>query len=170
MAEKPQPLHFTCGQYKQLEDSINKHKDRPGPLMPVLHDAQEIFGCIPIEIQKIIGQALGESVAKINGIVTFYSRFSLTPKGKHVIGVCLGTACYVKGSKQILDTAEAELKIKAGETTKDGKFTLEATRCIGACGLAPVYTIDEEVHGGADGKHLMNEIRELMKEENDDQK
>ena len=119
-------------------------------------------------MQKVISNALDESISKINGIVTFYSRFSLEPKGKHIIGVCLGTACYVKGSKQILDTAEAELKIKAGETTKDGNFTLEATRCIGACGLAPVYTIGEEVHGIADGKHLMNEIRELIKDEKND--
>ena len=161
--------HFSCTQYARLEESIKKHSKQPGPLMPVLHDAQEIFGCIPIEVQKIISKALNESVSKINGIVTFYSRFSLTPKGKHVVGVCLGTACYVKGSKQILDTAEAELKIKAGQTTKDQMFTLEATRCIGACGLAPVYTIGEEVHGVADGKHLMEEIRAIIKGDNDDQ-
>jgi len=168
LSDKMKKYNFTCEQYAKLDESIKKHKEKPGPLMPVLHDAQEIFGCIPIEVQKVISNALDESISKINGIVTFYSRFSLEPKGKHIIGVCLGTACYVKGSKQILDTAEAELKIKAGETTKDGNFTLEATRCIGACGLAPVYTIGEEVHGIADGKHLMNEIRELIKDEKND--
>ncbi len=161
--------HFSCTQYDQLQKSILKHREKPGPLMPVLHDAQEIFGCIPIEVQKIISEALGESVSKINGIVTFYSRFSLTPKGKHIVGVCMGTACYVKDSKQILDTAEAELKIKAGQTTKDGQFTLEATRCIGACGLAPVYTIGEEVHGVANGKQLIESLRMIVKGDSHDQ-
>lgn len=136
-------------QIKELKDRIAEHKKKPGPLMPTLHDAQSIFGCIPVQVQKIIAEELGESVAKINGVVTFYSHFSIEPKGKHIIGVCLGTACYVRGSQQLLDAFSAELKIPAGGTTEDGMFTLEATRCIGACGLAPVFSIDGKVYGGA---------------------
>lgn len=140
---------MTDEQIKELKDRIAEHKKKPGPLMPTLHDAQSIFGCIPIQVQKIIAEELGESVAKINGVVTFYSHFSIEPKGKHIIGVCLGTACYVRGSQQLLDAFSAELKIPAGGTTEDGMFTLEATRCIGACGLAPVFSIDGKVYGGA---------------------
>jgi len=140
---------MTDEQVKELKARIAEHKKKPGPLMPTLHDAQEIFGCIPVQVQKIIAEELGESVAKINGVVTFYSHFSIEPKGKHIIGVCLGTACYVRGSQQILDAISAELKVAAGGTTEDGMFTLEATRCIGACGLAPVFTIDGKVYGGA---------------------
>lgn len=136
-------------QVKELKERIALHKQKPGPLMPTLHDAQRIFGCIPVQVQKLIASELGESVAKINGVVTFYSHFSIEPKGQHIIGVCLGTACYVRGSQQILDAISGELKIKAGETTDDGLFTLEATRCIGACGLAPVFTIDGKVYGSA---------------------
>ncbi|MBN2268227.1 MAG: NAD(P)H-dependent oxidoreductase subunit E [Acholeplasmataceae bacterium] len=130
-------------------DAISKHKNLPGPLMPTLQDAQRIFGCVSLDIQKIIAKELKESIAKINGVVTFYSQFSLTPKGKNTISVCLGTACYVKGSQGILDAFTDELKIKNGETTKDGMYTLEATRCIGACGLAPVFCINERVCGRA---------------------
>lgn len=140
---------MTDEQIKELKDRIAEHKKKPGPLMPTLHDAQSIFGCIPVQVQKIIAEELGESVAKINGVVTFYSHFSIEPKGKHIIGVCLGTACYVRGSQQLLDAFSAELKIPAGGTTEDGMFTLEATRCIGACGLAPVFSIDGKVYGGA---------------------
>lgn len=136
-------------QVKDLKSKITEHKKKPGPLMPTLHDAQAIFGCIPIEVQKIISEELGESIAKINGVVTFYSRFSIEPKGKHIIGVCLGTACYVRGSQKIVDAFCEELGIKPGQTTEDGMFTLEATRCIGACGLAPVFTIDDEVFGNS---------------------
>ncbi len=136
-------------QIDELVACINEHKKKPGPLMPSLHDAQRIFGCIPIEVQKIISNELNESVAKINGVVTFYSHFSIEPKGKHVIGVCLGTACYVRGSQDIIDAFSDELGIKPGQTTDDGMFTLEATRCIGACGLAPVFTIDGNVYGSA---------------------
>jgi NADH:ubiquinone oxidoreductase subunit E len=130
-------------------DAISKHKNMPGPLMPTLQDAQRIFGCVSLDIQKIIAKELNESIAKINGVVTFYSQFSLTPKGKNTISVCLGTACYVKGSQGILDAFTDELKIRNGETTKDGLYTLEATRCIGACGLAPVFCINERVCGRA---------------------
>lgn len=149
-------------QVKELKERIALHKQKPGPLMPTLHDAQRIFGCIPVQVQKLIASELGESVAKINGVVTFYSHFSIEPKGQHIIGVCLGTACYVRGSQQILDAISGELKIKAGETTEDGLFTLEATRCIGACGLAPVFTIDGKVYGSANPTIARKALEEYL--------
>lgn len=139
---------------------LEKNKAKPGPLMPSLHDAQEIFGCIPLSIQKIISKELNESVAKINGVVTFYGNFSVTPKGEHQVNVCMGTACYVRGSKNIMETIENELGIKDTETTKDGKVTLSATRCIGACGLAPVFSVDGQIHGNAD----VNKTRKIIKD------
>ena len=130
--------------------SIGKHKSQPGPLMPTLHDAQKIFDCVPLKVQKIISNELGISVSRINGVVTFYSQFSLEPKGEHVISVCMGTACYVRGSQDILNALANDLGLKVGSTSEDYKFTLEATRCIGACGLAPVFTVNEEVYGNVD--------------------
>lgn len=153
-------------QIAELKASMELHKQKPGPLMPTLHDAQRIFGCIPLEVQKIISKELDESVAKINGVVTFYSHFSIEPKGKHIIGVCLGTACYVRGSQNIIDVFCDELNIKPGETTEDGLFTLEATRCIGACGLAPVFTIDGHVYGSSNPTIARNALREYLTLEN----
>lgn len=150
-------------QVRELKAKMAEHKKKPGPLMPTLHDAQHIFGCIPIEVQKLIAEELGESVAKINGVVTFYSRFSVEPKGEHIIGVCLGTACYVRGSQDIIDAISETLKIGPGQTTEDGKFTLEATRCVGACGLAPVMTIDGKVYGSATPTIARNALKEYLK-------
>ena len=149
--------------YAQLE----KNKKLPGPLMPTLHDAQHIFGHIPLQVQKIISKELGESIAKINGVVTFYGNFSVTPKGKKTISVCLGTACYVRGSQNVMETLQDELKIKPGETTKDGEITLCATRCIGACGLAPVFSIDEHIYGNTNvqkAKQVLKEMKEAIHE------
>ncbi len=140
-------IKITCKQIEELKLKAQQHKGKPGPLMPTLQDAQNIMGCVPKEIQMLISEELNEPVAKINGIISFYAQFSEIPKGKKVIGVCIGTACYVKGSQKILDLMVKELGIKTGETTDDHQFTLEATRCIGACGLAPVMSINEEVHG-----------------------
>ncbi len=142
-------LQMSEDQVQLLKKKIAEHKQKPGPLMPTLHDAQTIFGCIPLEVQKIISEELGESIAKINGVVTFYSRFTLEPKGKHVIGVCLGTACYVRGSQAIVDEFKKILQINSNQTTEDGLFTLVETRCIGACGLAPVFSVDDDVFGSA---------------------
>ncbi len=147
---------------------IEQNKKLPGPLMPTLHDAQTIFGYIPLSIQKIISEELNESIAKINGVVTFYGNFSVTPKGKKTVGVCLGTACYVKGSQNIMDTLEDMLKVKSGGTTKDGEFTLVATRCIGACGLAPVFAIDDQIIGNASvqkSKQVIKEMKEAVHNE-----
>ena len=113
---------------------------------------------------KIISKELDISVSTINGVVTFYSRFSTEPKGKHIIGVCLGTACYVRGSQEILDAVSKELEIEVGQTTKDGQFTLQATRCLGACGLAPVFTIGEDVCGNANKDIAIRELQNLENE------
>lgn len=147
-------LVYTEEQVNLLKSKIQEHMKKPGPLMPTLHDAQHIFGCIPLEIQKIISEELNESIAKINGVVTFYSNFSLEPKGKHVIAVCLGTACYVRGSQAIVDEYKKLLNIASNQTSEDGLYTLMETRCIGACGLAPVYTVDGQVIGNAAVKDI----------------
>ena len=134
-------------QYDALDRVIAENKDLPGALMPVLQGAQEIFGCVPIDVQKYIAKALHVTLSEVYGVATFYSQFSLQPKGEYLISVCLGTACYVKGSQKVLDKLSEELEIPVGSTSKDGKFTLQATRCLGACGLAPVMTINDEVYG-----------------------
>ena len=131
----------------ELEQLIENHKNQPGALMPVLQGAQGIFGCVPEDVQKIIADGLGTTLSEVYGVATFYAQFSLRPKGQYLISVCLGTACYVKGSQKVLDKLSEELHIPVGGTTEDGKFTLEATRCLGACGLAPVMTINGEVFG-----------------------
>lgn len=132
---------------EQLQAVIEKYKDMPGALIPVLHEAQEIYGYLPFEVQKTIAKGLGVPVAKVYGTATFYSQFSLAPKGKYRINVCLGTACYVKGSGDILNKFKEILSIDVGEFTEDGLFSLDACRCIGACGLAPVITVNDEVYG-----------------------
>ena len=132
---------------KELLQEIKKLKKLPGPLMPILHEAQKIFGCIPVPIQKIVSEETGVPIAEINGVVTFYSSFTITPKGDHILGVCLGTPCYVRGAQTILDAVKTELGVEVGGTTEDGYYTLEAIRCIGTCGMAPVMSFDEEVFG-----------------------
>ena len=131
----------------KLMEIIAEHKGQAGATIPVLHKAQEIYGYLPIEVQTMIAEGLDVPLAEIYGIVTFYTQFSLNPKGEYQIGVCLGTACYVKGSGDILEEIKQILGIDVGECTPDGKFSLEATRCVGACGLAPVVTINEDVYG-----------------------
>ena len=133
--------------YAKLAEAIAQHKDEKGALMPVLQAAQNIFGYVPMDVQEIIADGLNTTLSEVYGVATFYSQFSLEPKGEFVIGVCLGTACYVKGSQKVLDKLSEELVIPVGKTTEDGRFTLQATRCLGACGLAPVMMINEEVYG-----------------------
>jgi len=137
----------TKEQEEQLMKAIAEHKGQDGALIPVLHEAQNIYGYLPIEVQKIISDELGVSMAEIYGVVTFYTQFTTNPKGKYNIAVCLGTACYVKGSGTLLDKIKEKLGIDVGECTPDGKYSIEATRCIGACGLAPVLTVNEDVYG-----------------------
>lgn len=137
----------TQEQEAMLAQVIDEYKDVRGALMPVLQKAQNIYGYLPIEVQKMIALGMDVSLEEIYGVVTFYSQFALNPKGKVAVAVCLGTACYVKGSGEILEKIADNLKVKPGETSGDGKYSLEATRCIGACGLAPVMTINEDVYG-----------------------
>jgi NADP-reducing hydrogenase subunit HndA len=137
----------TPEQETQLREVIAAHKDSKGALMPVLQKAQDIYGYLPIEVQKIISDEMDIPLEKIYGVVTFYAQFSLYPKGQYNISVCLGTACYVKGSGDIYEKLKEMLEIDGGECTADGKFSLEACRCIGACGLAPVMTVNEDVYG-----------------------
>ncbi|MGN1419839.1 MAG: NAD(P)H-dependent oxidoreductase subunit E [Acutalibacteraceae bacterium] len=146
-SENKIPFRGTPKQEQQLKKVIEKHKDQPGGLMPVLQQAQEIYGYLPVEVQQMVADGMGVHLSEVYGVATFYSQFSLTPKGEHVISVCLGTACYVKGADKILAAIEEELGIKTGECTPGGKFAIEACRCLGACGLAPVMTIDGEVYG-----------------------
>lgn len=138
---------LTDPRYEQLAELIERYKTKKGALVPLLHEAQEIFGYLPEEVQRRVADGLGIPLSEVYGVATFYSLFSLKPRGKHKIGICLGTACYVRGSGEILAELEKELAIKVNDTTADGKFTLEITRCIGACGLAPVMTVDEDVFG-----------------------
>ena len=137
----------TKAQEEQLDAVIAKLKGTPGALMPVLQQAQEIYGYLPVEVQRMIALKMDVSIEEVYGVSTFYSQFVLNPKGEVSIAVCLGTACYVKGSGDILDKITQILGLPAGSTTPDGKYSLEATRCIGACGLAPVLTINNEVYG-----------------------
>jgi NADP-reducing hydrogenase subunit HndA len=141
------PFTGTKEQEAALLAVIEKHKETPGALMPVLQEAQQIYGYLPVEVQIIIAEGLGLTLAEVYGVVTFYSQFTLNPKGKHAVSVCLGTACYVKGAGAILERLERKLGIEVGGITPDGLFSLDATRCIGACGLAPVFTIGEDVYG-----------------------
>jgi len=133
--------------FAELEKLIADHKDQPGALMPVLQGAQAIFGCVSEDVQKVIAEGLGVTLAEVYGVATFYAQFSLHPKGKYLVNVCLGTACYVKGSQSILDKLCKLLNVPVGGTTPDGLFTVEATRCLGACGLAPVMMINGRVYG-----------------------
>ncbi len=145
--KKTVPFAGTKEQEAQLLQVIAKHKNESGALMMVLHQAQEIYGYLPIEVQKIISDEMDIPMEKIYGVVTFYSQFSLQPKGKYKISVCLGTACYVKGAGDLYEKLMEKLGIAGGECTMDGKYSLEACRCIGACGLAPVLTVNEDVYG-----------------------
>lgn len=144
----------TAEQMSALLDSIRAHKGEAGALMPVLHEAQNIYGYLPAEVQTVIAEELNVPLAEVYGVATFYSQFSLAPKGKHRISVCLGTACYVKGSDKVLEAIEKELRISCGECTPDKKFSIDSCRCVGACGLAPVMIVDGEVYGKLSAKDV----------------
>ncbi|WP_186833883.1 NAD(P)H-dependent oxidoreductase subunit E [uncultured Ruminococcus sp.] len=141
------PFQGTPEQEAKLKEVIANHKDDPGAVMPVLQEAQDIYGYLPIEVQQMIAEGLDVPIDEVYGVATFYSQFALSPKGKYNISVCLGTACYVKGSGDVLNRLSQELGIEAEECTMDGNFSLTACRCIGACGLAPVMTVNDDVYG-----------------------
>ena len=164
MSQKKEGVCFTCTaeQEADLKRVISELKDTAGALMPILQHAQEIFGYLPIEVQTMISDATGHPLEEIYGISTFYSMFNLNPKGKYKVSVCLGTACYVKGSGDIYERLKKELDIDGGECTADGKFSLDACRCVGACGLAPVLMINDEVFG----RLTADEVPEILKKFN----
>lgn len=141
------PFSGTPEQEKQLMDIIAAHAGDKGALMPVLQKAQGIYGYLPIEVQEMIAGKLNVPLEEVYGVATFYSQFSLYPKGKYKISVCLGTACYVKGSGDVFDRLCQKLGLQGGQCTPDGRFSLESCRCVGACGLAPVLMINDEVYG-----------------------
>ncbi len=144
--------------YRDLKAIIDVKKQLRNPLIEVLREAQAIFGYLPMEVQKFISIELGVPLNKIYGVVTFYNFFTMKPRGKYVINVCTGTACYVKGAPRLIQMFSDELGIEMGETTKDGMFTLSAVRCVGACSLAPVFVIGEETYGRIDSKDKVIEI------------
>lgn len=141
------PFQGTAEQEKQLDAVVAKWKSKEGCLMPVLQEAQEIYGYLPEEVQMMISKGLSVPMSDIYGVVTFYSQFNLQPKGKYKIGVCMGTACYVKNAADVFDRLKKELAVENGECTPDGLFSLDATRCLGCCGLAPVMMVNDDVYG-----------------------
>lgn len=144
----------------ELKETIESHKETKGALIPVLHKVQTLYGYLPEDILQMVSEGINVPMTEIYGVASFYSIFSLEPKGEHVIRVCLGTACYVKGAQLIIDEISKELNIECGTTSADGKFTLEACRCLGACGLAPVMTIGEKVYG----RLVPESIPDILKE------
>ena len=132
---------------KSIHEICDSYKNDPGDLIKILHSAQTHFGYLPESVQREIAKKLKISVAKVYGVVTFYSFFTMTPKGRHAISVCMGTVCYVRGAEKVLDELKKQLNIKVGGVTEDGKFSLDSLRCVGACGLAPVLLIGEKVYG-----------------------
>ena len=147
---------------KELEQILSKYTNDKSNLIQILNEVQEKFGYVPTIAQEEIAKYLGIEVAEVYGVVTFYSRFTLKPKGKYAISVCMGTACFVKGGEQILERVKQKLGIEEGQTTEDGKFSIDATRCIGACGLAPVFTVNEEVYGKATPQKVDEVIKEYQ--------
>lgn len=144
--------------YEKLQQVIDEKKQLTNPLIEVLHQAQEIFGYLPVEVQEYVAKELGIPVSQVYGVVTFYNFFSMKPRGKHIINVCTGTACFVKGAPRILQMISDELGIQIGDTTNDRQFSLSAVRCVGACSLAPVFVIDEETYGRIDTRDRLKEV------------
>ncbi len=138
---------FTPAQLKKVDEIIAKYKNKPGALIPVLEETQMVLEFLPMPILKIIANGLNLPLSQVYGVVTFYSFFTMSPRGKYTVRVCLGTACYVRGGKALYENLKQELKVEEGETTEDRRFTLETVRCIGACGLGPVIFVNDNVHG-----------------------
>lgn len=152
------PFNGTKEQQAELDETLAGLKGTKGALMQALQKAQGIYGYLPIEVQTMIAEGLGLPLAEVYGVSTFYSQFTLTPKGKYQIGICLGTACYVKGSGDVYNKLQELLGISGGEITPDGKYSLDATRCIGCCGLAPVLTVNGEVYG----KVTVDSVKDIL--------
>ena len=152
------PDTFSPEQFKKIDAIIEKYRDKPGSLIPVLQQAQEVCGYLPHIVQRYIAKGMKMSPSVVFGVATFYSYFTLVPRGKHVIRVCLGTACYVKRSEEIIEKIKAELDLEVGEITRDKKYSLEAVRCLGACGLAPVVVIGQDTYGDVAATKVMDII------------
>ena len=150
---------------KEMEEILKNHPKQKDSLIAILNEVQEKYGYIPKQCQIEISKYLNMPMAEIYGVITFYSRFTTTPKGKYNLAVCMGTACFVKGSQSILDRLKERLKISGGETTADGKFSIDEVRCVGACGLAPVFMVNDEVYGNATVKMVDEVLDKLEKEE-----
>ena len=154
---------LTEGKYRELEEFINNLPDKQGALIEVLHKAQGIFGYLPKEVQIFVGQKLDVPASKVFGVVSFYSYFTTEPRGEYVVNICMGTACFVRGAASVLEEFEKQIGVKVGETTQDGKYTIEVLRCVGACGLAPVVMVNEKVYGhvtAQDVKSILEEYQE----------
>jgi len=150
---------ITPEQYQKFDEIIERYKDKPGSLIPVLQQAQDVCGYLPHIVQRYIARGLRMSPSVVFGVATFYSFFTLVPRGRHVIRVCLGTACYVKRSEEILDKIKDELDLEVGEITRDKKYSLEAVRCLGACGLAPVVVVGQDTYGDVAATKVMDIIK-----------
>ncbi len=150
---------ITPEMYRKIDDIVAKYKDKPGSLIPVLQQAQEVCGYLPHAVQRHIAKGMQMSPSVVFGVATFYSFFTLVPRGKHVIRVCLGTACYVKRSEEILEKIKDELDLEVGEITRDKKYSLEAVRCLGACGLAPVVVIGQDTYGDMVSTKVMDIVK-----------
>ena len=144
---------------QKVDQVITKYKGKHGSLIPTLKESQDICGYLPRQVQRRIAEGLSLSPSQVYGVVSFYAFFTTTPRGRHVIRVCLGTACYVKGSKQIIEKLEQELNLKVGGTTKDRKFSLEAVRCLGCCSLAPAMVVDDDTHALVDPSEAVRIVR-----------
>lgn len=158
-------VQMVHNKFDELDAYIDSLEEREGALISILHKSQALFGYLPQEVQLHIARKLDIPAAKVNGVVTFYSFFSEVPKGEHVISLCMGTACFVRGAEDILQEFESKLKIKAGETTPDGRFTLDVLRCVGACGLAPVVSIDGKVYGRVRKEQVPDLLKSVDSEE-----
>ena len=154
-------IKIACGSAKKIEQICKAHGNNPGELINILHESQHLYGYLPEGVQRIIATCLNIPVSKVYGVVTFYTFFTMTPKGKHPISVCMGTACYVRGSEKLLEEFKRVLGIEVGDTTPDGKYSLDCLRCVGACGLAPVVMIGSNVYGRLqpiDVKRILDEL------------
>ena len=150
---------ITPEMYLKIDEIVARYKDKPGSLIPVLQQAQDVCGYLPHAVQRYVARGLNMSPSVVFGVATFYSFFTLVPRGKHVIRVCLGTACYVKRSEEILDKIKDELDLEVGEVTRDKKYSLEAVRCLGACGLAPVVVIGQDTYGDVAATKVMDIVK-----------
>ncbi|MFH1450309.1 MAG: NAD(P)H-dependent oxidoreductase subunit E [bacterium] len=151
---------ITSEQWEKIDEIIARYKTKPGALIPVLEQVQGVAGFLSAQVQRRIAEGLNVSPSMVYGVVSFYSFFTMVPRGRHLVRVCMGTACYVKRSDEVLEKIKQELKIEVGGMSEDGRFSLESVRCLGACGLAPVVVVDNDTHGAIDSVKIMNIVNQ----------